>query len=264
MPDEAQIHRDLQLTDPLLEGNDIEALQFNTNKINDDKGGFWDTKKDGEYGHHTVHAVRLAAWAIGIGDEDLAPLQDHGTCSQQLQTWIRHPEERNDAQKERAEERKGELAMRIEEHHNIRSGILEVAKWGVAHEPTIHYEQSRPIDGINSPHKLPLSTDCSGFATLCYKWSGGPDPNGSGFNGFGFTGTILSACRHVPRSEAKPGDLVVFGAAPGTHVVVLVDGGNVGDPLCVSHGQEAGPIEVRLSVELSAHAGQLETFCSVL
>jgi hypothetical protein len=32
----------------------------------------------------------------------------------------------------------------------------------------------------------------------------------------------------------------------------------------ISHGQEAGPIEVRLSVESGAHAGQVETFCSPL
>ena len=265
MPDDdAQIHRDLHLTDPLLEGKDIEALQFNSNAINDDKGGYWQTKKDGQYGEHTVHAVALSAWSIGIGDEDLAPLKDHGACSQQLQTWIRHPEERNDAQKERAEKIKDEVAKKIEEHKNARSGILEVAKWGCAHEPEIHYQQLRPMDGINSPHKLPLHTDCSGFATLAYKWAGGPDPNGSGFNGLGFTGTMLGHCRHVSKSAAKPGDLVVFGAYPGTHVVILVEDGSHADPLCVSHGQEAGPIEVRLSVELNAHAGQAETFCSVL
>lgn len=47
------------------------------------------------------------------------------------------------------------------------SGVVAIANWGVAHEPQIGYERSRPIDGLNQPHKLPLQTDCSGFATLC-------------------------------------------------------------------------------------------------
>jgi hypothetical protein len=264
MPDAAQVHRGLHLVTPLVEGDDVHALQLASNDINKAKGGFWHVEADSEYGDHTAHAAYRSAWAIGIGDQDLAELHGHGHCTQEVQLWLRHPETRNDVQKERAEKIKDEVAKRIADHHNFRSGILENAKWGVTNTAQIHYQQSRPIDGTGNRDKLPLNTDCSGFATLCYEWAGAPDPNGSGFNGFGFTGTILGHCRHVPKSDANAGDLVVFGVYPGTHVVILIEDGTHADPLCVSHGQEAGPIEVRLSVESGAHAGQIETFCTPL
>ncbi len=78
------------------------------------------------------------------------------------------------------------------------------------------------------------------------------------------TGTILQHCRHIAKTAAKPGDLVVFGAYPGTHVVVLLEAGSHPDPLTVSHGQEAGPTKYPVSVEADAHAGQTVTYCSAL
>jgi hypothetical protein len=133
---------------------------------------------------------------------------------------------------------------------SVRSEIVANALWGVAHEGQIHYRQSRPIDGINHKHKLPLTTDCSGFATLCYNWAGAPDPNGAGYNGSGYTGTLLNHLDRVARANLRPGDLVVFGPAPGRHVVVVVGSG--ADPDVVSHGQERGPIRLKLSAEAAA------------
>lgn len=131
--------------------------------------------------------------------------------------------------------------------------VLTHARWGVSNEPQIHYRQSRPIDGLNTPHKLPLYTDCSGFSTDCYKWAGAPDPNDNGYNGSGYTGTMLASCQHVSKSEARAGDLVVYGNYPGEHVVILEEAGIVADPMTISHGQEAGPMRVRNSVEISSH-----------
>jgi hypothetical protein len=48
-----------------------------------------------------------------------------------------------------------------------------------------------------------------------------------------------------------PGDLVVFGPGTGDHVVVIVAVGSV--ITVVSHGQEAGPIQVALHVEADSH-----------
>ncbi|HET7507413.1 MAG TPA: NlpC/P60 family protein [Solirubrobacterales bacterium] len=143
---------------------------------------------------------------------------------------------------------------------SVRDQIVRYAGWGVAHASQIHYAQRRPIDGIGHREKLPLTTDCSGFATDCFNWAGASDPNGRRYDGYGYTGSMLGACRHISRGQAEPGDLVVFGAGSGTHVVILVGTGS--DPLVVSHGQEIGPIRCRLSVEARAHAGQPMTFLS--
>jgi cell wall-associated NlpC family hydrolase len=94
---------------------------------------------------------------------------------------------------------------------------------------------------------LPLTTDCSGFATLCYFVAGAPDPNGLGYSGAGWTGTMLRHMGSVEPSEARRGDLVVWGAYPGRHVAILIERGD--DPLLCSHGSERGPIAIRYSEE---------------
>jgi hypothetical protein len=145
--------------------------------------------------------------------------------------------------------------MEDEIEATVRQAIVEYALWGVRNAAQIHYRELRPIDGIGHPHKLPLTTDCSGWATLCYNWSRAPDPNGNGYNGQGYTGTLLNHMSNISRAQAEPGDLVVFGPAPGEHVVVIV--GTGGDPDVVSHGQEIGPIKVTLSAEARYHRAPL-------
>ena len=132
----------------------------------------------------------------------------------------------------------------------VRGKIIANARWGIANEPRIHYAETRPIPALNSPHHLPLTTDCSGFATLCYKWAGAPDPNGNGYDGQGYTGTMLGHMHHIPHGAVEPGDLVVFGAAPGNHVCIAL---NKGGSLLASHGSESGPGEISFSDE---HAWQ--------
>lgn len=100
---------------------------------------------------------------------------------------------------------------------------------------------------------LPVRTDCSGFVTMCAKAAGAPDPNGLGYDGQGYTGDLLSHLEPaIERKHTWRGDLVVFGAGTGDHVVVLLEGGShVEDPQCASHGSTADPSIFPLS-ELSA------------
>ena len=97
------------------------------------------------------------------------------------------------------------------------------------------------LDGANEE----ITTDCSGLATCCYFRAGAPDPNGLDYNGQGFTGTMLNHLPPIPLNRAQGGDLAVFGAFPGHHVVVLLTGGE--DPMCVSHGGEGDPKMAPLS-----------------
>jgi cell wall-associated NlpC family hydrolase len=126
----------------------------------------------------------------------------------------------------------------------VREKIVTAARWGLAHEPRIHYGEIRPIPLART---LPLTTDCSGFVTVCYFLAGAPDPNGLDYSGEGWTGTLLRHLEHVPRGKARRGDLVVWGGYPGRHVAILLELG--ADPLLCSHGQERGPIAIRFSEE---------------
>jgi cell wall-associated NlpC family hydrolase len=125
-----------------------------------------------------------------------------------------------------------------------RSKIVTAARWGIAHEPQIHYGEIRPMP---LGRTLPLTTDCSGFVTLCYYLAGTSDPNGLGYDGEGWTGTLLRHLEHVAAANVRRGDLVVWGRYPGRHCAIVLEPGD--DPLLCSHGQERGPVEIRFSTE---------------
>jgi hypothetical protein len=126
----------------------------------------------------------------------------------------------------------------------VRQKIVAAARWGIANEPQIHYGEVRPIP---LGRTLPLTTDCSGFVTVCYFLAGAPDPNGLDYDGEGWTGTLLGHLAHIRPDELRQGDLVVWGAYPGRHVAIVLETGD--DPLLCSHGQERGPLAVRFSDE---------------
>jgi cell wall-associated NlpC family hydrolase len=133
-----------------------------------------------------------------------------------------------------------------------RERIVAWAKWGVANTHAVHYSEA-PVRSSWLAHPagtLPLTTDCSGFATACYRWARLPDPNGLNYQRLGYTGTLLDHAANHGRiltdvSKALPGDLIVYGPGTGWHVAVVVESG--ADPLTVSHGQESEPAYVRVS-----------------
>ena len=127
---------------------------------------------------------------------------------------------------------------------SLRQKIVTAARWGIANEPRIHYGEVRPIP---LGRTLPLTTDCSGFVTVCYYLAGAPDPNGRGYDGSGYTGTMLGHLPPIGAADARRGDLVVWGAYPGRHVALVLEPGE--DPLLCSHGRERGPLAIRFTSE---------------
>ena len=226
----------LQLANPHMSGADVKAAQ----KLlaNNPYGNFQPGAVDGEFGPATAGAARQAKWLLGYPekecDDDFGPKLTAYLEGKPLPAPF----------KARREQRLKEAKS----SSGLRAKIVEIARWGIANEPSIHYQQSRPVDGMDHPRKLPLHTDCSGFSTLCYKWAGAKvDPNGGNFGGGAYTGTMLQHCRHIAKSAVQPGDLVVWGVYPGHHVALVLEAG--ADPLLCSHGQEKGPFAIAFSVE---------------
>jgi hypothetical protein len=222
--------RTLHLANPLLTGPDVAELQELLEP-------YHPGAVDGEYGPATAGAVERAKWALGFPDDRV-----DSVAGSKLLAYLRGGALPPDYQARQAA-RRHDAAKAM----TIREEVVKVARWGIANEPQIHYRQSRPIAGLHEPYKLPLYTDCAGFATLCYAWSGADDPNGLGYSGQGYTGTLLQHMNHIPQAAVQPGDLVVWGPAPGHHVALVLAIG--ADPLLASHGQEKGPIAIRVSVE---------------
>jgi hypothetical protein len=129
-----------------------------------------------------------------------------------------------------------------------RQSMVNDCTWAIVHNSEIFYAQVRPIPVGLAKFALPFTTDCSGFVTLMAKWSGNPDPNGNGFDGQGYTGTMLSNLPHIALNKTWRGDLAVFGAFPGLHVVTLLAGGSqMSDPPVASHGGAGDPSRYPLS-----------------
>ena len=227
--------RKLGLTNPHLSGPEVKQAQalLTTNPY----GNFQPGAIDGEFGPATAAATKQAKWALGFPVK--ACTTSFGPGIEGFLGGKALPPSYQARRKQRLAEITG--------GSGLRSRIVRLARWGIQNEAQIHYQQLRPVDGMGQPKKLPLFTDCSGFSTLCYKWAGATvDPNGGNWAG-AYTGTMLTACRHIPKSAVRPGDLVVWGVYPGHHVALVLEAGT--DPLLCSHGQEKGPLAITFSVE---------------
>jgi len=121
----------------------------------------------------------------------------------------------------------------------MRQAVVDAAMYGYGQRAYMHYTQdSRRMTDFAPPPNVPNWTDCSGFATWCYKTAGAPDPNGLGYNGYGFTGTMLKHGRNVSLSgPLRKADLIFYGRPVVTHVAIYVGNGRV-----VSFGSEPGPL----------------------
>lgn len=230
--------RTLHLTNPLMHGSDVRAAQTLLHKHN----FLAASDIDGSFGPHSAHACEVAKFRLGYAAINIKP-----TYGETLNGFLSGKTVLPKEYKGREAARANTSYLEFEELA-LRHKIVTVAQWGIHNNPSIHYEQSRPIDGTNHPYKLPLYTDCSGFVTLCYEWAGAPDPNGRGFDGLGYTGTLLQHMHQIMQSQVKIADLVVWGNYPGHHVA-LVMGGPINDPLLASHGKEIDPHDIHFRAE---------------
>ncbi len=91
----------------------------------------------------------------------------------------------------------------------------------------------------SAPGTLPQFCDCSSFVTGLAKWAGATDPNGLHYMG-GYTGTLLNHCNRITKTQARMGDLIVYGPGTGHHVVMVLE--RIGTDLAVaSHGHQGNP-----------------------
>ncbi len=147
-----------------------------------------------------------------------------------------------------------------------RQHIKGLLLWFIQNEPLLGYSQGpRRMELTRLTEQEIAGTfkrggkffaDCSGFATAVCKLAGLADPNGLGYNGSGFTGTLLKNLPHyTDPAAANVGALVVYshpGIPSGDHVATVLGPG--ADPWLCSHGQEKGPVRLRHSTELAAQA----------
>jgi lysozyme family protein len=234
--------RELQLANPHVIGPDVEEAQrlLKRNPF----GSFDPGDVDGEYGELTAGAVERAKWELGFPRN-----RANRTFGPQLQAILSGKKPLPAAFKQRRAKRLREARA----EKGLRKRIVDWALWGCKNSGRIGYSQDGTVrlSGLGSRGALPLGTDCSAFATLCYCWAGAPNPNGRGAYDArqpAYTGSMLDRCRRIPKSAARPGDLVVWTPpSRGQHVCIIVSAG--ADPMLVSHGDDTGPKRLRFSAE---------------
>lgn len=234
------------LTNPLMHGADLKPLQTALFKARIYTGPI-----DGVFGKGTADACYRAKYRLGYPISAVTH-----TGGQQLLNFLVGTDKLPPLYAVRRRAR----GFGISASDRIRERIVYYARWAAVNTPQIHYAQVRPMDHLNKVQALPWYSDCSELVTTIYHWAGAPDPNGMGYNGYGFTGTMLDHGVSIPLFQVKKGDVVIWGSAPGHHTAVFTEVGTSGDPLIVSHGSERGPLELRLSQENAAQGGRLMTF----
>jgi cell wall-associated NlpC family hydrolase len=139
---------------------------------------------------------------------------------------------------------------------DYRTMVVQFCIAAYNHRDQISYSQTRPIRNFETQIEGPWRSiiwDCSGFATVAYRQAGLPDPNGFGYNGWGYTGTLVQYGRRISVTELKPGDMVFYGspATPGgsAHVGIYIGGGKI-----ISHGSWRGPLVTSLWYRSDLHS----------
>lgn len=200
-------------------GRDVTAVQRSLRLA-----GFRDGRATGHYGENTRRQVhnfkhRHGIHELGYGTKTHRNLWPHfDTTARNLY----------------------EIAYNHIQRDKITHHVIAAAMYGYNNNGVIHYTQDgRRMQDFAPPPNVPNWTDCSGFATWCYKSGGAPDPNGFGYNGYGYTGSMIEH-GHVITTPVKA--CLVFYGHPVDHVAVYVGSGRV-----VSHGSEAGPMLLSLS-----------------
>lgn len=106
-----------------------------------------------------------------------------------------------------------------------RQVMTRWARWSISNH--VHFTYSEGADRghmvASEIGSLPQICDCSGFVTGLAKWAGAGDPNGLGYSPVGYTGTLLEHCNKINPSDARMGDLIVYGPGTGTHVVYILE-----------------------------------------
>lgn len=108
-----------------------------------------------------------------------------------------------------------------------------------------------------------ITCDCSESVTLICRLAGLRDPNGLRYDGEGYTGTMLSHLEHFDDwTKVHEGTLIVFGAYPGEHVV-MVTKPNGENPEVYSHGSYSDHAIWSFDTERTYHEGQAVTLLAI-
>jgi hypothetical protein len=128
----------------------------------------------------------------------------------------------------------------------VRDLMADYCRRTIEHAGAWHYRQARPMETLGVKPEAGGYNDCSEHATAVYFWAGAPDPNHRGYDGYGYTGTLIS--NPATLAPYKIGDLALYGPSTGasSHVTTCYAAGNDATARWCSNGSESAPVSVSL------------------
>lgn len=153
-----------------------------------------------------------------------------------------------------------------------RNHLVRLAQFLNRYAENVDYAEVRPMS-TRSLTQTQMTTrlesgghitcDCSESVTMMFRMALLRDPNGLGYDGYGYTGTMLDHLPHFTNwGEVHEGTLIVFGGGTGTHVV-MVTCPNGGNPDVYSHGSHAASAIWSLEQERQYHVGEPLTLLAI-
>lgn len=137
----------------------------------------------------------------------------------------------------------------------VQEKLVAYATYLISKASMVHYSQKIEGSGRRMqivrdrmrgwpplPHAI--YEDCSSSVTGLYWLCGLPDPNGRGYDGYGYTGTQVVNGQRIALTPGawRIGDLLIYGnsLSDTRHVAMLIGK----DGRVFSHGSESGPVAV--------------------
>jgi cell wall-associated NlpC family hydrolase len=197
-------------------GPDVQAMQEALHTV---LRGRARNNKKGAYGSLTVRDVALfkTAWTKETDGSVFG-----------ANAWGHIEDYLGKRQKKLLEEAKAQEVKRQHEaaEPRTRGIIVAEALWALANNGRFVYRQYRPMPASLRVPEARDRVDCSTFVTLCYKAGGAPDPNGRGYDGLGYTGTMWGRGEAI--ASPGPTDLAFYGDMGNgipSHVAIVTERG---------------------------------------
>lgn len=253
----AEVHRNLHLVSPLLEGPDIRELQEHSNALVEHYEFPWRrVQADSQYGRRTKRELHFAAWLIGLNGERLHAIET-GKISEAVQHLLRNPSDRSEQDHEREQARKAKRRHLREEHTQGMNAAVEfmLKHVGVNENPPNSNHGPFPIDACQAFFGLSGVPWCGCLAGYAIKKIGGIDSD----CWFPYAGSIRqdaiagrNGLHDINPADADIGCIVTFFSGGDDHVglirgksrngMVLTVEGNTSSAI---HDADGGIIETK-------------------
>jgi hypothetical protein len=137
---------------------------------------------------------------------------------------------------------------------DVRRHFVDLNVRSIKAKHVWRYSQIRPMQNLGVAPEAAQKADCSTHSTDAYFWArlktgiAVPDPNHNGYNGYGYTGTLIANPRVSPTGRHEIGDLALYGrnASNTTHVCTCYVAGTGSSSEWCSNGSDAAPYPVEL------------------